>query len=851
MRNVRFYICGLVMNKFFMVVIFFWGLIGSANAFTPSSEQLKIFEQLSDEEKRALYSKYMDGAGAAHEAIELPKQQIETVKPIRPPLAGQTDGNYERRKHLKYEVEGNDIVEETSQAEKPFGYYLFAGQPTTFAPVNSIPVPTDYILGPGDQIKISLYGTKNESFKRLIDRNGNLNTPYIGPVSLAGMTFSEARIFLSEKLSSLGVGVNASVGMGELRSFRVFVLGESRVPGSYLVSGMATMTHALYVSGGLTDIASYRNVQLKRQGRLVKTLDLYDLLLKGDTSNDMRLQPGDTVFIPKVKRQITVKGQVLNPALYELKYKGYLKDVLELAGGLAANAYSKSIQVSRITSPEVRQNFSLDLADKSAQMFEIKNGDQITVPEVVAEASDLVKVSGAVSLEGEFGISENDRLLDLLPTRKHFLNDADLKAVFIKRQKALAEDYELLSVSWLSAMVEPDSKDNLKLHPRDEIIVLSQNDVEKRKEVVKNLLEIMAEQEKHFQPNRKVSISGSVKYEGDYPLVRDMRVADLLSLSGGLMSSAVLGQAELTRYKVIDGSKREAETITLSLAKALNGDEADNIILQPHDSLTVKRVTDWQDASSRVVVSGEVAYPGTYYVKPGETLENLLIRAGGFTQWAAPQNVVFTRENLKLKERQEMDAMADELEKNLLFSLKENTSAESGSESNANAMIALGKTLVDKIKSTPAIGRLVIGLNPVNINRYQASLQLELRDGDELFIPKRSNEIVVMGEVSRPASLLFQKGLTLENYLDNSGGLTKRADKDSIYIVRGDGSILPYESSLFSFSDNSVLIQPGDTIVVPMDVERVSPIFTWTAVTKILSNLAVTAATLQTLGVIK
>lgn len=828
----------------FLFISFLTLLALNVQAFEPTVQQIGLLQSLSDTERKALFDKYRSSVRG--NSRQTPEKEIETVKPL-PEKHGISN---------EFEVDqysGTKAVtkEAAHQRElKPFGHQLFAGQPTTFAPVNSIPVPTDYVLGSGDQLKVQLFGTRSENYDLVVDRNGDISLPEIGPVSVAGQTFSETKILLAEKLKALGVGVNASIGMGELRSFRVFVLGESRTPGSYLVSGMATITHALYVSGGLTDIASYRNVQLKRQGRLIKTLDLYDLLLKGDTSSDLRLQPGDTVFIPKVKRQVAVKGQVLKPALYELKYKGYLNDVLDLAGGLAANAYSKSIQVSRITRPEVRQNFSLNLSDKTDQMFQIQNGDQIIVPEVIAKSSDLIKVSGAVSIEGEFAVAKNDRILDLLQSRKQFLNDADLKSIVIKRQQAVADDYQLMSINWLNAMLNPDSEDNIRLNPRDEIIVLSQKDSEQREEVMADLLDIMAEQEKHSQPNRKVTISGSVKFGGDYPLTTDMRVADLVALSGGLLSSAMLNQAELIRYKVIDGAKREAENIVVDLAKAIKGELSDNIALQPYDSITVKRVTDWQDASSRVVVSGEVAYPGTYYVKPGETLENVLIRAGGFTQWAAPQNVVFTRENLKLKERHEMDAMADELEKNLLFSLKENASAGTPNGNNTNAMIALGQTLVDKVKNTPAIGRLVIGLNPADLNRYQASLQLELRDGDELYIPKRSNEIVIMGEVARPASLLFQKGLTLDSYLQNSGGLTKRADKDSIYIVRGDGSILPYEPGLFSFSDNKVVLQPGDTIVVPMDIEPVSPIITWTAVTKILSNLAVTAATLQTLGVI-
>jgi polysaccharide export outer membrane protein len=789
-------------------------------ALVPSAEQLQMLQGMSESEKQSIAGQL--GTGSVPEVSQKPEKVVETVKPI---------------------VVAAEPVDSASL--KPFGSFLFAGQPTTFAPVNDIPVPTDYILGPGDQLKVHLFGSKNESYELVIDRNGQVSMPSLGPLTLSGMDFSEAKVFLTNKLKSLGVGVNVSITMGALRSFRIFVLGESRTPGSYLVSGMATMTHALYVSGGLTDIASYRHIQLKRQGRLIKTLDLYDLLLKGDTSSDKRLQPGDTVFIPKLAKQVSVSGEVLKPALYEIKNEKTLEELITLAGGLKSNAYAKSVQLSRITTAETRQTFSLDLSQNAGAKYPIKTGDHVVIPEVTASMNRLVKVSGEVSHKGLLAWQPGLKLLDLLPNRRYFTNDADLSLLFIKRQTKIAGHYELLKANWLLANEQPASLENIDLLPRDEVIILSSNAPEARRTQIDALLALIKPQATSLNPNKEVSVRGVVKYPGLYPLVKEMHVSDLLQMCGTLTPSAMLNEAEIIRYAVVNGERREVETIVVNLTKVLAGDIQHNVLLQPYDSLTVKQVSEWSDASETVVIKGEVAYPGAYVIKPGDTLESVLLRAGGFTQWAAPQNTVFTRSALKSQERREMDAMADELEKGLLFSLK----TQAGGERDSASIATLGQSLVAKVKATPALGRLVIGLDPADETRYQTSLQLELRDGDELIVPKRSNEILVMGEVSRPASLLYQAGLTVEDYLQQSGGVTKRSDANSIYLVRGDGSIIKYESGFFS-NGSDINIRPGDAIIVPMDVERVSPIVTWTSVTKILSNLAVTAATMKTLGVI-
>ena len=225
---------------------------------------------------------------------------------------------------------------------KPFGYDLFANAPTTYAPAASIPVSGDYLLGPGDTLDILFYGKTNNTFSLEINREGFVDFPELGPVGLAGLTYGEAKEMLQARISAQIIGTQVSISMGSLRSMQIFVLGEAFKPGAYTVSSLSTITHALVSSGGVSDIGSLRNIQLKRQGKLIATLDLYDLLLAGDTSNDVRVQASDVIYIPTVGDLASIEGQVLRPAIYELKGGESTQDLIDLAGGLGPKAFAES-----------------------------------------------------------------------------------------------------------------------------------------------------------------------------------------------------------------------------------------------------------------------------------------------------------------------------------------------------------------------------------------------------------------------------------------------------------------------------------------------------------------------------
>ena len=300
------------------------------------------------------------------------------------------------------------------EALKPFGYDLFEGIPSTFAPVSDIQVPMDYIVGPGDTLDIQLYGNEPAQYELTVERDGRINFPKLGPIMVSGMTFDAARERIEQRVAKQLIGTRVSVTMGDLRSIRVFVLGEAEKPGSYTVSGLSTMTNALFVSGGVKKIGSLRNIELKRNGRLVSTLDLYDLLLHGDTSKDQQLLPGDVIFIPPIGDTVSVYGSVRRPAIYELKYEKTVEQAIGLAGGLLPDADAKLGQLESILPSRLHQMRNIDLTSAVGRETTLDNGDKLKIPEIRPTLENSVVLSGYVYRPGQFEYHAGLRLTDVL-----------------------------------------------------------------------------------------------------------------------------------------------------------------------------------------------------------------------------------------------------------------------------------------------------------------------------------------------------------------------------------------------------------------------------------------------------
>src|SRR5579859_5226091 len=554
------------------------------------------------------------------------------------------------------------LVPYGQEALKPFGYDLFEGVPSTFAPVSDIQVPHDYLVGPGDTLQIQLFGNDSSKYELTVERDGRIQFPKLGPIFLNGMTFEEARETIEQRVSKQLIGTRVSVTVGDLRSIRVFVLGEAQKPGSYSVSWLSTMTNALFVSGGVKKIGSLRNIELKRAGRLVTTLDLYDLLLHGDTSGDRQLLPGDVIFIPPIGETVSVYGAVRRPAIYELKHEKTVQQAIELAGGLMPDADAQLGQLERILPSRLRQMHNVNLDVPAGRGTLVENGDKLRVPEIRQTLENSVVLSGYVLRPGQFEYHAGLRLSEVLPSFDELKPEADLHYIMIRRQVPPDERTEVLSADLRRALGAPGSVDDPLLKPRDQIVVfdLSTSRVRLLEPILRDL-EIQATPDK---PEQIVNIDGRVKAPGKYPLEPTMRVSDLIRAGGSLDDAAYRGQAELTRYAVVDGDVRQTDLIEVNLSAIRRGDSAADLQLRPYDTLVIKPIPLWAEPGV-IEVAGEVKFPGKYPIHQGETLHSVMLRAGGITPVGFAEGAVFVREELKKREKDQLEVLADRLQSDL------------------------------------------------------------------------------------------------------------------------------------------------------------------------------------------
>lgn len=722
---------------------------------------------------------------------------------------------------------------------KPFGYDLFEQDPATFEPVTDAPVPADYVVGPGDQLSVQLYGNQNRSLRLTVGRDGRINFPELGPIQVGGQRFESVRASLEGRVQSQMIGVRASVSMGETRSIRVFVLGEARRPGSYTISGLGTITTALFASGGVKDIGSLRDVQLKRQGAIVRRMDLYDLLLRGDTSNDAKLQAGDVIFIPPVGSTVSVDGEVRRPAIYEVRGNQTIADLLQLAGGMTAEADAQRISLSRVDEQQRRLVLDVNATTPEGRGQMLRNGDVIRVSRVRPQVDSGVLLQGHVHRPGLVAWRDGLRISDVVTSVDDLKPNADLGYLLIRREVPPDRRVVALSVDLSRALRERGGDADRRLWPRDQITVF---DLESgREREIQRLMDDIRLQARLDRPTQIVRVGGRVRVPGEYPLEPNMTVSDLIRAGGNLTDAAYGGTAELTRYEVVGGEARRTELITIDLGKVLLGDTTANVPLKPFDFLNIKEIPEWAE-QEQVTLLGEVKFPGTYPIKRGETLASVLSRAGGFSELAFPEGSVFTRRDLKDREQQQLDQLAARLQSDLATMALQ---AAAANQSGAAQAASVGQSLLSQLKSSKAVGRLVIDVEKAVAGAPGSAGDIVLQDGDQLIIPKKSQEVTVIGEIQNATSHFYRKGLSRDDYISLSGGTTRKADDSRIYIVRADGSVVSAERGKWFSRSGQSAIKPGDTIVVPMDTERLPTLPLWQAVTGILYNLAIAAAAIN------
>ena len=737
-----------------------------------------------------------------------------------------------------------DKTEEVeTRARTRYGRALFSRDVSTFAPTDDAPVPESYRLGVGDQLIVQLFGKENEQLNLQIGRSGDVTFPKLGSITLSGLTFEDARDLINTRVEQQLIGVDVIVSMGRLRAINVFMAGEVSVPGAYSVSAMTTVTQALFQAGGVTDIGSLRNIQVRRAGFVVATFDTYDLLMKGDVADDIRLQSGDVVFVPPYTGVIDMEGELKRPMVYELAGGETIGDVLAMAGSFTRDAYpALSILTRQSDSLGLPQATTIDLSDTSQLSLAAQDGDTLKVPKVGNLVANSVSLKGAVTRPGSYGWVPDMRVSDLISdARRDLARDADLGLGMIVRQKNALLDIDVVAFDLASVIASPNTDTDPVLQEFDEVLVFSLVTADltgagagaSRQRLMAPVIEKLSSQARQGEPVQTVSVSGAVRAPGTYPLLSGATVETLINAAGGLTDSAFLESAELRRLTDASDGEVIAEYRDVSLA---SGRSDSQVALASRDHLTIRNIPGWSPTDS-ITVAGEVKFPGEYRIRKGETLSDVIGRAGGFTDNASPESAVFTRETVAALEAERAAQFARDIQTTFATRLLTEETTTQG--------MAEISQIVSSLQTVEGAGRLLIDLPAAMSGDVDADLEVE--DGDRIVIPVLSNTVSVVGEVKRQGTHSFQGELALDDYIDLSAGFTRRADDGGIYIVKANGSVVTLEKNLWRFTGNNSSLDPGDTIVVPINTQYKESLASWREITQIVYQSMVSVAAVAAL----
>jgi protein involved in polysaccharide export with SLBB domain len=712
-----------------------------------------------------------------------------------------------------------------------------------FAPVENAPVTSDYPLGPGDQVIIRGWGSIDIDVRTTIDRNGMVTLPRVGAVQLAGVKAGQAEGVLHNAVGKYYKDFQLSVSLGSLRSITVYVVGQARRPGSYTLSSVSTLASGLFATGGPNANGSMRRVQLKRAGQLVTELDLYSFLSQGSHGADAKLIDGDVIFIPPAAGHIALVGKVNNPAVYELKSASEtLEQLLSVAGGVPVVADPRRVTLERINAnlnqPRSVEGFALDAAGLKTAL---KNGDLLTVQAITPEMANAVTLRGNVAQATRLPWREGMRVTDLIPNREALISRDSIRrqneALFDgnQRERALREREmipdDLLADPQLEAQIDRQSREGVISATQSGNAAASKNTRELRD----------ARQNRLFSQQK-------------------LGIAMPISLSESIGNS----YDEINwDYALIERLNRQDMSVTLvpfNLGRVLaNAKDPDNQVLQPGDVVTVFSATDLRVPVSKrramVRIEGEVASPGVYQVKPGETLTTVLQRAGGLTHDAYLFGASFYREDVRKSQTENLEKLIRRLEAESSASVAQISQSMGAS---TDASLAQARILaaqqaqrqsIDRVRSLKPEGRIAMDMPADMYNFINKLPELRLQNGDRFVVPSRPDFVYVFGSVNTESALLYKADQSVEQYL-KVAGVSQSADRDSVILIRADGSAVTSAGSW----GNPVLstkVMPGDTIVLPEKLDREA---TWSAVirntkdiTQILYQLGLGAAAYKTL----
>jgi protein involved in polysaccharide export with SLBB domain len=747
-----------------------------------------------------------------------------------------------------------------------YGRRLFDEVPTTFAPVERVPVPADYVIGPGDELLIRAWGKIDLDSRVTVDRNGQVYLPRVGTLNVAGLRYEQLEGYLHAAISALFKDFELNVALGQLRSIQIFVLGSARQPGAYTVGSLSTLVDALFASGGPSATGSMRRIQLRRGDRLLAEFDIYDLLQKGDKSHDVPLLPGDVIYIPHIGAQVAISGNVSEPGIYELKGETTVAAALDGAGGLTNLAGAERVLLERIDNHSSRriEEFPLDAAGLARLL---QDGDLLRIYPLSPKFENAVSLRGNVAQPGRYVWKEGMRVSDLIPSRdflitRDFWNRQNQPTPRntdhpFGTQRAGQFGYQQTDQMGNRRTDQSGNQGNNRYGDQPADRYGNQPTDEYGNPRMRPLgnqpqFEDQSTDQPGIQPSDQFE-DQPIAHPGDQR--SDMSGAGDRSANSRTTMIDTVGRnnAEINwEYAVIerlDDHDLSTRLLPFRLANAIdNRASADNQLLRAGDVVTIFSRADLdlpiEKHASFVRVGGEVNAPGVYRVSPGETLRDVVAAAGGLTPHSYLYASLLTRVSTRHAQEEQLRQATEQMQRELFARYANAAPTPGQTGTDQQAQLALQQAALAKLSAIKPTGRVVLEMKPDATSAGDIP-EFSLEDGDTFYIPPRFGTVQVEGSVYNANAFRHQPEKRLVAYLNDAGGATREADTKRIFVIHADGTVVSRQSRNKHGSFEKLQLLPGDAIVVPEKLKLSSKMNDLLQTTQFMSQTALTAAALS------
>jgi protein involved in polysaccharide export with SLBB domain len=744
---------------------------------------------------------------------------------------------------LKEKSEFEKFAEDATGRPLPvYGRQLFDEVPTTFAPVEHVPVPADYVLGPGDELLIRAWGKIDLDSRVTVDRNGQIYLPKVGSLTVAGLRYEQTEGYLRSAIGALFKDFELNVAMGQLRSIQIFVLGSARQPGGYTVSSLSTLVDSLFASGGPSATGTMRHIQLRRGGQTLTEFDIYDLIQKGDKSHDVRLLPGDVIYYPSIGAQIAISGDVNVPGIYELKGETTVGAALKGAGGMTSLADAERVVLERIESHSSRQVEEFPL-DASGQEHILKDGDLLRVFPLSPKFANAVTLRGNVAQPGLYAWKEGMRVSDLIPSRG-FLVTRD----YWNRENHIVQR---ISAHPFGDPRTNQFRDQQTGQPGD--LNADRNANQQADQFGNGQADQYGSLRTDQPGTAEAGESGGLRLNQ----TGNQRNDQFWNSRTPIIDTVGRISAEINwEYALIERlDERDLSThlIPFRLAGAIdNPTSPDNQLLKAGDVVTIFSREDldlpMEKHATFVRVGGEVNAPGVYRVNPGETLRDVVKQAGGLTPHSYLYASIFSRISARQAQEKQLQQSTEQMQRELTAKFANAVPLAGQTGADQQAQLAMQQAALAKLASIKPTGRVVLDMKP-GAETIADMPDFPLEDGDAFYIPPRLSTVQVAGAVYNANALRYEPGKRLIAYLNDAGGATREADPKRIFVIRADGTVVSRQSrnSHSHGSYGNLKLLPGDAIIVPEKLRVSNGLQTFANYAQIISGAAMTGAVLGTL----